>query len=185
MDERAAHGQQQLGRFLAAYRGQLPRAEAARRAGVSEARWSEVETGSATGEVSAHTVAAMCVAVGADIATGLQLAGYDPREYEYLLATPPGMMRPRPPLSPWIAIHRAIVDAVAGPGPDPRPRIASIYEDVATENRRLADAITRTPPDGRAEYWAGYASALRAIADEQQCMVDVETRSPTDPGSGP
>ncbi len=172
-----------LGRFLAAYRGQLSVAEAARRAGVLEARWNDIETANASGgseisAVSAHTVAAMCVAVGADIATGLKLAGHDPRDYDYLLNTPPQLMHLRGPLSPCIAVYRSIIDAAAVPGLDPRPAISSIYRGIAAENRRLADRLLQSPPDGRTEYWRGYADALRAIADEQSRMADTEAMPP-------
>jgi transcriptional regulator with XRE-family HTH domain len=172
-----------LGRFLAAYRGHLSMAEAARRAGVSQSRWNHIETGGTSTAsdipaVSAHTVAAMCVAVGADIATGLKLAGHDPRDYDYLLDTPPQLMHLRGPLSPGIAVYRAIVDAAAVPGVDPRPMISAIYRDVAAENRLLADRLQQSPPDGRAEYWRGYADALRAVADEQSRMVDTEALPP-------
>ena len=171
-----------LGKFLAAYRGHLSRVEAARRAGLSEARWADIEHGAVGTEwsaggpaVSAQTVAAMCVAVGADVATGLKLAGHDPRDYDYLLSAPPRLMHLRGALSPCIAIYRAIADAATAPGIDPRPTIAAIYREVASKNRRLADRLLESPPDRRAEYWRGYADALRAIADEQSEMADTET----------
>lgn len=171
-----------LGKFLSAYRGHLSRAEAARRAGLSEARWADIERGDVGTErrdedpaVSAQTVAVMCVAVGADVATGLKLAGHHPRDYDYLLSAPPRLMHLRGALSPCIAIYRAIADAAAAPGIDPRPTIAAIYREVAAKNRRLADRLLESPPDRRAEYWRGYADALRAIADEQSEMADTET----------
>jgi hypothetical protein len=171
-----------LGKFLSAYRGHLSRAEAARRAGLSEARWAAIERGDlGTAQraghpaISAQTVAAMCVAVGADVATGLKLAGHDPREYDYLLSAPPRLMHLRGAMSPCIAIYRAIADAAATPGVDPRPTIAAIYREVAAENRHLADRLLESPPDRRSEYWQGYAAALRAIADEQSEMADTET----------
>jgi hypothetical protein len=172
-----------LGRFLAAYRGHLSVAEAARRAGVSETRWNAIEAGSPATrshapEVSPHTVAAMCVAVGADIATGLKLAGHDSRDYDYLLHRPPQFMHLRGPLSPCIAVYRAIMDAAAVPGVDPRPVIVSMYQEVAAENRLLADRLMKSPPDGRVEYWRGYADALRAIAEEQSRMAETEPMPP-------
>lgn len=169
-----------LGRFLAAYRAHLSPAEAARRAGVPEARWVEVESGSrALAETKAglrtvppQTVAAMCTAVGADVATGLKLAGHDPREYEYLVETPPRLMHLRPAMTPCIAIHRAIVDAAgASPRNDPRPQIAAIYRGAAAANEALAERLVSEPPDGRADYWRGYADAVRAIAEEQARMA--------------
>jgi len=182
MTEEATAERPRLGRYLAAYRNLLSRAEAARRAGVPEARWLEVETGSdeahanEAGAVSPHTVAAMCAVVGADIATGLKLAGYDPREYEYLLTAPPQLMDVRPAWRPRIAVYRAIVDAVSPtPHVDPRPRIAAIYRDVAAQNRRLAESIDENPPDDRTDFWAGYASALRAVADEQSRLATADS----------
>jgi hypothetical protein len=180
------HDGPRLGKFLSAYRGHLSRAEAARRAGLPEARWAAIERGDdGTKEqsvgrpaVSAQTVAAMCVAVGADVATGLKLAGHDPREYNYLLSAPPRLMHLRRALNPCIVIYRAIADAAATPGVDPRPTIAAIYREVAATNRRLADWVRESPPDRRTEYWQGYADALRAIAEEQSEMADTETISP-------
>jgi hypothetical protein len=173
-----------LGKLLAAYRRNLSKGEAARRAGISEARWNDIETGNAwTGSeipaVSPHTIAAMCVAVGAEVATGLKLAGHDPGEYDYLLNSPPQLMHLRGPLSPGIAVYRAIVDAASVPGLDPRLMISSIYRDVAAENRQLAQRLRRSPPDERAEYWRGYADALSAVADEQQRIADMETMPPS------
>jgi hypothetical protein len=177
------HPQTRLGRFLAAYRAHLSPAEAARRAGVPETRWVEVESGPSGPTVTTdskgglrtvppQTVAAMCTAVGADIATGLKLAGHDPGEYEYLVDAPPKLMHLRPSMTPCIAIHRAIVDATgASPRVDPRPQIAAIYRAVAAANHALSERLINEPPDGRTDYWRGYADALRAIADEQTRMA--------------
>lgn len=183
MNAPATWHDRRLGRFLAAYRGHLSIAEAARRAGISQARWHSIETSSAPARsenpaLSAHTVAAMCVAVGADIATGLKLAGHDPRNYDYLVNTPPQLMHLRGPLSPGIAVYRAIIDAASVPGVDPRLMISAIYRDVAAENRQLAERLRESPPDGRVDYWRGYADALRAIADEQSLMADTEAMPP-------
>jgi hypothetical protein len=173
---RATWDARRLGRFLSAYRWRLSVAEAARRAGVPVARWQEIEEGnlapSEVPAVSPYTVAAMCVAIGADIATGLELAGHDPRRYAYLLQNPPQQMRQRGTLSPRIAIYRDIIEAAAVPAVDPRPAIASTYREVAAENRLLADHLMESPPDERVEYWRGYADALRAIAGEQVRMAD-------------
>ena len=180
MTGQTTHPQTRLGRFLAAYRAHLSPAEAARRAGVPEARWVEIESGSTvTTEpkgglrtVPPQTVAAMCAAVGANIATGLKLAGHDPHEYTYLVDTPPKLMHLRPSMTPCIAIHRAIVDATgASPRVDPRPQIAAIYRAVAATNQALAERLANEPPDGRTDYWRGYADALQAIADEQSRMA--------------
>jgi Helix-turn-helix domain len=161
-----------LGKFLTAYRGLLTRGEAARRAGISEERWSQVEAGDgAGGPVSPHMVAVMCAAVRADVATGLQLAGYDPRTYEYLVTAPPGLMHLIPPLTPRIANYRAIGDVLAS-AQDPRGPIANLYRDAASANRKLANDVTSAPPDGRSEFWTGFASALRALAEEQLRMAE-------------
>jgi len=176
MTEPTTHPNARLGRFLAAYRGHLSPAEAARRAGVPEGRWVEVETGTTTASepsggprgVPPQTVASMCAAVGADIATGLRLAGHDPHDYEYLVNAPPKLMHLRPSMTPCIAIHRAIVDATgASPRVDPRPQIVAVYRAVAAANQALAERLADEPPDQRTEYWHGYADAIRAIADEQ------------------
>jgi transcriptional regulator with XRE-family HTH domain len=173
-----------LGRLLAAYRGNISKAEAARRAGISEARWEDIESGHAEARshspaVSPHTIAAMCVAVGVDIAIGLKLAGHDPNQYDYLLKCPPLLMHLRRPLSPGIAVYRAIIDAASVPDIDPRERISSIYRDVAAENQQLAERLRHSPPDERAEYWRGYADALSAVADEQQRIADMDAITPS------
>lgn len=168
-----------LGRFLAAYRGQLSRAEAARRAGLAEARWAEIECSTSTSvSVPPHTVASMCAAVGADIGRGLELAGHDPRAYGYFITTPPGLMHLSPPRAPRVASYRAIGDVLASPGQDPVPPIGAIYLEAATANRQLADSLVEEPPDGRRQYWEGYAAALHALAAEQLRMA--EQRSPED-----
>lgn len=85
-------GEWPLGAFLRDARGQMSIRGAARRAGISEARWRQVEAGAqkvAGGiEVPVHpraeTVAAMCRTVGADVERGLELAGFDPKHYDYL-----------------------------------------------------------------------------------------------------
>lgn len=168
-----------LGRYLRAYRGNLTREEAARRSGLSEARWEQVETGSLSsdrglGPLQARTVAAMCAAVGADVSRGLRLAGYDPDDVKYLLESPPGHMPVATSLSPRIAFHRTIADIAAAPPSETAKLIASVYRDVAAENRHLAERIANSPPDERTEYWAGYVAALRAIADEQLRIADLE-----------
>jgi hypothetical protein len=164
--EARSHYPTGLGKLLAAYRGQLTRAEAARRAGLPVERWAQVEADPAP-VVPAHTVATMCAAVGADVATGLKLAGHDPDRYSYLIMAPPGLMHLRPTLSPIIANYRAVSDVVASPEADPRAPLSAIYRETAATNRRLADDLLAEPPDDRAEFWAGYAAALRALAEEQ------------------
>lgn len=163
-----------FGRFLAAYRGGLGRSEAARRSGLPESRWEEVESiASVAIGVPPQTVAAMCTAVGADIATGLRLAGYDPGDYEYLLAAPPGLTHLSPTLAPRIANYRAIGDVLDSPTQDPRAPIGEIYRQAAATNQQLAHDLTQEPPDGgRSEFWEGYAAALRALAEEQLRMAE-------------
>ena len=86
-----------LGAFLRQQRGKMSIREAARRAGISESRWRQVEAGHqkmAGGiEVPVHpraeTVAAMCKAISADPRQGLELAGHRPDQYAWLLETAP------------------------------------------------------------------------------------------------
>lgn len=82
-----------LGAYLRESRGRMSIREAARRAELSESRWRQVEAGyqrMAGGiEVPVHprpeTVAAMCLAIGADTRRGLELAGHDPSQYGWLV----------------------------------------------------------------------------------------------------
>lgn len=86
-----------LGDYLRSQRGKMSIREAARRADISESRWRQVEAGfqkMAGGiEVPVHpraeTVAAMCKAISADVREGLQLAGHNPDQYQWLLETQP------------------------------------------------------------------------------------------------
>ena len=82
-----------LGTYLKEQRGRMSIREAARRADISESRWRQVEAGvqrMAGGiEVPVHprpeTVAAMCRAISADVQKGLELAGHNPTQYQWLL----------------------------------------------------------------------------------------------------
>lgn len=82
-----------LGDYLRQQRGKMSIREAARRADISESRWRQVEAGyqrMAGGiEVPVHpraeTVAAMCRAISADVSRGLELAGHNPDQYQWLL----------------------------------------------------------------------------------------------------
>lgn len=82
-----------LGEYLREQRGKMSIREAARRADISESRWRQVEAGyqrMAGGiEVPVHpraeTVAAMCQAISADVIRGLELAGHNPDQYQWLL----------------------------------------------------------------------------------------------------
>ena len=82
-----------LGEYLRTARGRMSIREAARRADISESRWRQVEAGvqkMAGGiEVPVHpraeTIVAMCKAISADVARGLELAGHDPEHYAWLV----------------------------------------------------------------------------------------------------
>lgn len=82
-----------LGEYLREQRGKMSIREAARRADISESRWRQVEAGyqrMAGGiEVPVHpraeTVASMCRAISADVTRGLELAGHNPAQYQWLL----------------------------------------------------------------------------------------------------
>lgn len=88
-----------LGTYLRDQRGKMSIREAARRADISESRWRQVEAGfqrMAGGiEVPVHpraeTVVAMCKAISAEPRRGLELAGHNPTQYEWLLGTGEGM----------------------------------------------------------------------------------------------
>lgn len=88
-----------LGVYLRDQRGKMSIREAARRADISESRWRQVEAGfqrMAGGiEVPVHpraeTVVAMCKAISADPRRGLELAGHNPDQYEWLLGATAGM----------------------------------------------------------------------------------------------
>lgn len=86
----------ELGAYLERHRGSLSKRKAAALADISEGRWRQVVSGRQTsGGVAIpvnpkpSTVAAMARAVGADVATALGLAGFDPDDYRGLV-TPPG-----------------------------------------------------------------------------------------------
>jgi transcriptional regulator with XRE-family HTH domain len=91
--KKQAGGAWPLGKYLVEARGKMSIREAARRAGISESRWRQVEAGvqkMAGGiEVPVHpkaeTIAAMCRAISADTRRGLELAGHDPAHYSWLL----------------------------------------------------------------------------------------------------
>lgn len=93
MATRQQHDTWPLGTFLREQRGKMSIREAARRADISESRWRQVEAGvqkMAGGiEVPVHpraeTVAAMCEAISADVRRGLELAGHNPDQYEWLI----------------------------------------------------------------------------------------------------
>lgn len=83
-----------LGEYITDQRGTMSIREAARRAGISEGRWRQVELGyqkMAGGlEAPVHprpeTVVAMCKAVAADPQKGLELAGHRADQYKWLLS---------------------------------------------------------------------------------------------------
>ena len=82
-----------LGEYLRDARGRMSIREAARRAGISESRWRQVEAGvqkvAGAIEVPVHpraeTIVAMCKAISADVGRGLELAGHDPQHYAWLV----------------------------------------------------------------------------------------------------
>lgn len=86
-----------LGDYLRKHRGTLSMREAARRAGISEGRWRQVEAGyqNVGGGLTApvtprpETLAAMCRVIGADISEALQLMGLDPADYTWLTEPQP------------------------------------------------------------------------------------------------
>lgn len=90
-------GEWPLGAFIREARGTLSIREAARRAGISEGRWRQVELGyqQVGGGITVpvqprpQTLAAMCKAISADVAHALQLAGHNPDQFDWLTdATP-------------------------------------------------------------------------------------------------
>jgi transcriptional regulator with XRE-family HTH domain len=84
-----------LGDYLREQRGKMSIREAARRADISESRWRQVELGYQTmgGGIKvpvqprAETLAQMCKAIAGDVRRGLELGGYNPDQYTWLLET--------------------------------------------------------------------------------------------------
>jgi hypothetical protein len=84
-----------LGEYLREQRGKMSIREAARRADISESRWRQVELGyqQMAGNIKvpvqprAETLAAMCRAIAADVRQGLELGGFNPDQYQWLLET--------------------------------------------------------------------------------------------------
>jgi hypothetical protein len=167
----------ELGRYLAAYRGNLTRQEAARRAGLPEVLWDKVETMrpserrvSPSELLPAAIVAAMCAAVGADVTTGLKLAGHQPKTYAHLIERPPVFSplasRVDAVSGPYIATPHVVEAALAADGRVARANMTAVYRSLAESNNEVADQITSHPPDPRAEYWSGYAAAIRVVAEQ-------------------
>jgi hypothetical protein len=162
-----------LGRYLAAYRGNLSRQEAARRAGLPDVLWESVENSAASTsrDIPAAIVAAMCAAIGADVATGLELAGFPPQAYPHLTERPPvfsSLARNTETFrGPYIATPHVVTAALADTSVPESDRMSRVYELLAESNRQVADQIAQDPPDGRVEYWAGYAMAMRTVAQQQ------------------
>jgi hypothetical protein len=81
-----------LGQFIERARGTLSIREAAKRAHISEGRWRQVELGyqsigkglTIPVQPRPQTVAAMCKAIGADVAQALRLAGHNPDQFDWL-----------------------------------------------------------------------------------------------------
>lgn len=176
-----------LARYLAAYRGHLTRREAARRAGLPEVLWENVETTHPSGPGSrpadllpAAIVAAMCASVRADVATGLKLAGHNSASYPHLIEQPPVFSRlanrTQAVTGPYIATPHVVAAALAG-GPNAAPaNMAAVYLRLAESNHQVADQISANPPDGEVEYWAGYAAAIRIVAEQQTSAAETGAR---------
>ena len=170
-------------RYLAAYRGNLTRSEAARRSGLPEVLWERVE-GTQQSEphglvLPAAIVAAMCVSVGADVGTGLMLAGHRQDIYLPLIERPavfhPLTQGADPVIGPYIATPHIVSEALAAGGsPELHQRLASVYRQLARSNSQVANQIDESPPDARSEYWSGYAAAMRAVAEQQAWAADQE-----------
>jgi hypothetical protein len=126
--------------------------------------------------VPAAIVAAMCAAIGADVGTGLQLAGHEPAAHPQLVASPPIFSvlarRPAPFIGPYIATPHVVAAALADVSTPGRGRMSGVYRALAESNEQVAERLSRQPPDARAEYWAGYAAAIRAVAEQQAVAAD-------------
>lgn len=107
----AANAEWPLGDFLREQRGKMSIREAARRAGISESRWRQVELGyqqmAGNIKVPVHprpeTVAAMCNAVATDVRRGLELAGHNPDQYQWLLEKQPTERLADPDRMQWFS----------------------------------------------------------------------------------
>lgn len=81
-----------LGDFIREARGTLSVRESAKRAGISEGRWRQVELGyqqvgngiTVPVQPRPQTLAAMCKAISADVAQALRLAGHNPAQFDWL-----------------------------------------------------------------------------------------------------
>jgi len=169
----APHPNWKFARYLVAYRGNLTPQEAARRAGLPDVLWKRIEatppTEPAAELVPAAIVASMCAAVRADVATGLTLAGHQPGSYPHLIERPPVFSslarRTQAIAGPYIATPDVVTAALAGEAAS--EHMAAVYRELAESNRQVADLLGEHPPDARAEYWSGYAAAIRAVAEQQ------------------
>jgi hypothetical protein len=176
----AAHPTWGFARYLVAYRGNLTRQEAARRAGLPEVLWRRIETtprsGAATELVPAAIVAAMCAAVRADVATGLKLAGHQPGSYPHLIERPPvfsSLARQTQAVAgPYIATPHVVTAALDSDSVSASAHMAAVYRELAESNRQVAELIGENPPDARSEYWSGYAAAIRAVAEQQALAAE-------------
>ena len=113
----------------------------------------------------------MCAAVRADVATGLRLAGHQPESYGHLIEQLPGLSplasRVNAVSGPYIATPHVVAAALAGDAGDAPASMAAVYRQLAESNGQVADQISAQPPDSRAEYWSGYAAAIRIVAEQQ------------------
>jgi hypothetical protein len=176
------HPTRKFARYLAAYRGHLTRSEAARRSGLPEVLWERVEgidpSGPEPDLLPAAIVAAMCAGVGADVGTGLALAGQDPDSHSHLIERPavftPLTSSAHPIAGPYIATPHVVSEALTGSPTETHLRLASVYRQLARSNSQIANEISQNPPDARADFWSGYVAAMRAVAEQQAWAADQE-----------
>ena len=176
------HPTWKFARYLAAYRGHLTRSEAARRSGLPEVLWERVEGINPSGPepdlLPAAIVAAICASVGADVRTGLALAGHDPDSHSHLIERPavftPLTSSAHPIAGPYIATPHVVVEALTGGPAEIHRRLAAVYRELARSNSQIANEISQSPPDARTEFWSGYVAAMRAVAEQQAWAADQE-----------
>jgi hypothetical protein len=120
----------------------------------------------------------MCVTVGADVGTGLALAGHRPEMHPHLVERPPSFAPPTRSTyaltGPHIATPHIVSEAIAGDPADLHARLAALFGELARSNWEVANRLTETPPDELVEYWAGYAAAIRAVAEQLAWIADQE-----------
>jgi hypothetical protein len=75
---------------------------------------------------------------------------------------------------PFIATPHVVTAALEGDQAAVHERMASVYRQLARANWHLANRLMESRPDARDEYWAGYAAAVRAVAEQQAWAADRE-----------